>query len=123
MQLGEQERRFQLLIRDRDTKFSRAFDEIFRSDGIDVIRTPLQAPNATRSLSAACAPSAATASIAFSFSDADISNECCACTRGTTTSTGRTVPSNSPRQTASTQSLTSTGAPRLPSAAPSSSAD
>ena len=46
MQLGEQERRFQLLIHDRDTKFSRAFDEIFRSEGIDVIRTPLRAPNA-----------------------------------------------------------------------------
>jgi transposase InsO family protein len=46
MQLGEQERRFQLLIHDRDTKFSRAFDEIFRSEGIDVIRTPVQAPNA-----------------------------------------------------------------------------
>ncbi len=46
MQLGDQERRFQLLIHDRDTKFSRAFDEIFRSEGIEVIQTPLQAPNA-----------------------------------------------------------------------------
>jgi putative transposase len=40
IQLGEQERRFQLLIHDRDTKFSRAFDEIFRSEEIEVIRTP-----------------------------------------------------------------------------------
>jgi putative transposase len=31
MQLGEQERRFRLLIHDRDTKFSRAFDDILRS--------------------------------------------------------------------------------------------
>jgi transposase InsO family protein len=46
MQLGEQERRFQLLIHDRDRKFSRAFDEVFRSEGIEVIRTPIQAPNA-----------------------------------------------------------------------------
>lgn len=46
MQLGEQERRVQLLIHDRDTKFSRAFDEIFRSEGIEVIRSPVQAPNA-----------------------------------------------------------------------------
>ena len=30
----------------RDTKFSRAFDAIFRSDGIKVIRTPVRAPNA-----------------------------------------------------------------------------
>jgi putative transposase len=46
MQLGDQERRFRLLIHDRDRKFSRAFDEVFRSEGIEVIRTPIQAPNA-----------------------------------------------------------------------------
>ena len=46
MQLGEHEPRFQLLIHDRDSKFSRAFDEIFRSEGIEVIRTPVRAPNA-----------------------------------------------------------------------------
>jgi putative transposase len=46
MQLGEQTRSFGLLIHDRDTKFSRSFDEVFRSEGIEVIRTPVQAPNA-----------------------------------------------------------------------------
>jgi putative transposase len=46
MQLGEQERRFQLVIHDRDTKFSRAFDDVFPSEGFAVIRTPLQAANA-----------------------------------------------------------------------------
>jgi putative transposase len=46
MQLGEQGRRFELLIHDRDTKFSRAFDEVFRSERIEVIRTPVRAPNA-----------------------------------------------------------------------------
>jgi transposase InsO family protein len=45
MQLGE-EQRFRFLIHDRDTKFSHAFDEVFRSEGIRVIRTPIQAPNA-----------------------------------------------------------------------------
>src|SRR5207237_2435319 len=34
------------LIHDRDTKLSHAFDEVFRTEGIKVIRTPVQAPNA-----------------------------------------------------------------------------
>jgi transposase InsO family protein len=34
------------LIHDRDSKFSRAFDALFRNDGISVIRTPVRAPNA-----------------------------------------------------------------------------
>ena len=34
------------LIRDRDSKYTHAFDEVFRSEGIRVIRTPVQAPRA-----------------------------------------------------------------------------
>jgi putative transposase len=34
------------LVHDRDMKFSRAFDAIFRSEGIEIVRTPIQAPNA-----------------------------------------------------------------------------
>lgn len=33
------------LIRDRDSKFTRAFDDVFVSDGIQIIKTPVQAPN------------------------------------------------------------------------------
>jgi putative transposase len=45
MQLSDQEP-CRFLIHDRDTKFSYAFDEVFRSEGMRVIRTPIQAPNA-----------------------------------------------------------------------------
>jgi hypothetical protein len=37
---------FRFLIHDRDSKFTHAFDEVFRCEGIRVIRTPVQAPNA-----------------------------------------------------------------------------
>ena len=35
-----------LLIHDRDAKFRAAFDEVFRTEGIHVIRTPFRTPNA-----------------------------------------------------------------------------
>jgi putative transposase len=43
------------LLRDRDTKFTRAFDEVFRSEGADVLITPVQAPKATATPSAGSA--------------------------------------------------------------------
>jgi putative transposase len=46
MALDDRGQRRRFLIHDRDTKFSRAFDAIFRSEHIEIIRTPMQAPNA-----------------------------------------------------------------------------
>jgi transposase InsO family protein len=46
MQLGDGERRFRFLLHDRDSKFCFDFDTVFRSEGMRIIRTPVQAPNA-----------------------------------------------------------------------------
>jgi transposase InsO family protein len=44
--LGEQGRRARFVLHDRDAKFSRSFDDVFRSDGAEVLLTPVQAPRA-----------------------------------------------------------------------------
>jgi putative transposase len=44
--LEERGQRVRFLIRDRDAKFSRSFDDVFRSEGAAVLVTPVQAPNA-----------------------------------------------------------------------------
>ena len=44
--LGDQVAVWKFLIRDRDAKFTRAFDDVWRSTGTAIIRTPVQAPNA-----------------------------------------------------------------------------
>jgi putative transposase len=46
MTLAEQAQSDRILIRDRDSKFTAAFDEIFRSEGLRVIKTPIAAPRA-----------------------------------------------------------------------------
>jgi len=44
--LSERATPARFLIHDRDSKFSRAFDEVFRSEGVEIIRTPFRAPKA-----------------------------------------------------------------------------
>jgi putative transposase len=44
--LAEQGHRVHFLVRDRDAKFCRGFDDLFGSEGGEVLVTPVQAPNA-----------------------------------------------------------------------------
>lgn len=44
--LGDQGRQVRFLLRDRDAKFCRSFDDVFQSEGAEVLVAPLQAPRA-----------------------------------------------------------------------------
>jgi transposase InsO family protein len=46
MMLEDRVHPLKFLIRDRDTKFTSTFDEVFRAEGIRIIRTPIRAPQA-----------------------------------------------------------------------------
>lgn len=46
MDLGERAARFKFLIRDRDSKFTMAFDQVLAGNGARIIKTPVRSPRA-----------------------------------------------------------------------------
>jgi transposase InsO family protein len=46
MELNDRQLSTRFLLRDHDAKFTRAFDDVFRTQGAEVIRTPIRAPRA-----------------------------------------------------------------------------
>jgi hypothetical protein len=63
MDLGNRAAGFVFLIRDRDSKFTAVFDDVFAGNGTRIIRTPVRSPMANSLLSGSserCAASALT---------------------------------------------------------------
>jgi putative transposase len=54
----DEEAGFRFLIRDRDSKLTRAFDDLWHGPGAEVIGTPIQAPNANAVAEGGSAPCA-----------------------------------------------------------------
>jgi hypothetical protein len=46
LDLGDRTSQFSFLIRDRDTKFTAAFDAVLTTDNVRILRTPIRAPMA-----------------------------------------------------------------------------
>ena len=64
------------LLRARDAKFSGPFDEVLRTEGVRIIRTPIRAPRRTHSRSGSSGPTAESASTMSGSTVDGTSGEC-----------------------------------------------
>jgi hypothetical protein len=90
--LSERSRAAKFLVRDRDTKFSASFDEVFRAEGLRVIKTLSRHHVRTPSPNVSWGRSVESAWTASSFSGTGTSSTFSPSTSRTTTGTGRTAP-------------------------------
>jgi hypothetical protein len=94
MALADRQQPLRLLIHDRDSKFGGGFDHVVQSEGVAVIRTPVQARTRTPTPSAGSAAWVASASTGCSSSAAASSSTCFASTPIITTGIGRATRSH-----------------------------
>ncbi len=100
MDFAERTDGLKFLIRDRDSKYTDAFDAVFTATGMRIIKTPVRAPRANAICERWIASARRECTDRILITGRDISTTSSANTPITTTPTGRTAPSASNHPTA-----------------------